>query len=207
VEHREALHAAMRRVYGIADPGAARVEAAGRTDVEIARHIALLSDLSAQRFDDGIGELHAVCVEEYAERAPADLSATVAPGVPALLEELSGREGHVLALLTGNLEPIARLKLDRAGLGAFFARGQGAFGSDDEDRAALPAIARGRAGSGDEPYPRRGTVVIGDTPRDIACAHGDGVRCVAVATGPYPPEALSAADAVARDAAGLAELL
>jgi phosphoglycolate phosphatase-like HAD superfamily hydrolase len=113
----------------------------------------------------------------------------------------------VLALLTGNLEPIARLKLDRAGLGAFFARGQGAFGSDDEDRAALPAIARGRAGSGDEPYPRRGTVVIGDTPRDVACAHGDGVRCVAVATGPYPPEALSAADAVARDAAELAALL
>lgn len=93
MEHREALHAAMRRVYGIADPGAARVEAAGRTDVEIARHIALLSDLSAQRFDDGIGELRAVCVEEYAERAPADLSATVAPGVPALLEELSGARG------------------------------------------------------------------------------------------------------------------
>jgi phosphoglycolate phosphatase-like HAD superfamily hydrolase len=43
--------------------------------------------------------------------------------------------------------------------------------------------------------------VIGDTPRDIACARADGVRVIAIATGPFPPEALADADAVV-DAAG-----
>ncbi|MGZ4229123.1 MAG: HAD hydrolase-like protein [Solirubrobacteraceae bacterium] len=42
--------------------------------------------------------------------------------------------------------------------------------------------------------------MVGDTPRDIACAHADGLRCVAVATGPYGVDELSAADAVASDA-------
>jgi phosphoglycolate phosphatase-like HAD superfamily hydrolase len=45
--------------------------------------------------------------------------------------------------------------------------------------------------------------VIGDTPRDIACARADGVRCFAVATGPYGVDELAQADAVAGDAAAL----
>ena len=45
--------------------------------------------------------------------------------------------------------------------------------------------------------------MIGDTPRDIACARADGVRCVAVTTGQYGPEELAGADAVARDAGEL----
>jgi phosphoglycolate phosphatase-like HAD superfamily hydrolase len=49
--------------------------------------------------------------------------------------------------------------------------------------------------------------VIGDTPRDIACARADGLRCLAVATGPYPVEELLEADAVARRASELRELL
>ena len=49
--------------------------------------------------------------------------------------------------------------------------------------------------------------MIGDTPRDIACARADGIRVVAIATGPYDAAALSAADAVARDAHELGALL
>jgi phosphoglycolate phosphatase-like HAD superfamily hydrolase len=43
-------------------------------------------------------------------------------------------------------------------------------------------------------------VLIGDTPRDIACAHADAVRCVAVTTGPFPADELTAADVVVGDA-------
>ena len=93
-----------------------------------------------------------------------------------------GRTSIRLSLVTGNLEPIARLKLERAGVGRFFEAGQGGFGSDHEDRGRLPAIARSRAS--DPPWPRERTVVIGDTPRDIACARADEVRVAAVATGP-----------------------
>ncbi len=49
--------------------------------------------------------------------------------------------------------------------------------------------------------------MIGDTPRDIACARADGIRVVAIATGPFDAAALSAADAVAQDAHELGTLL
>jgi phosphoglycolate phosphatase-like HAD superfamily hydrolase len=49
--------------------------------------------------------------------------------------------------------------------------------------------------------------VIGDTPRDIACARADGVRCLAVTSGQFGPAELSGADAVARDATELRERL
>jgi phosphoglycolate phosphatase-like HAD superfamily hydrolase len=124
-----------------------------------------------------------------------------------LLDELAERDDVLSALLTGNFEPIARLKLERAGLGRHFAEGQGAFGSDHEDRAALPAIARHRAAVNGRPHPRADTVVIGDTPADVACARADGVHCLAVASGPYPAEDLRGADAVAANAGELAGLL
>ena len=126
--------------------------------------------------------------EAYGRLCPDDLSRHVAPGVPELLEELAARDGTILSLVTGNYEPIARMKLRAAGIGHWFAPGQGGFGSDHESRAELPAIARAprrRAVGGD--WPRARTVVIGDTPRDIACARADGVRVIAVATGPHDP--------------------
>ena len=105
--------------------------------------------------------------------------------------------------MTGNFERIARLKLARAGIGDWFPEGQGGFGSDAEDRALLPPIARARAGG----WPRERTVVIGDTPRDIACARADGLRVVAVATGPFAVEELADADAVVDSADAVVPVL
>ena len=196
-EHRAAIHAAIRRVWQVPDPGAARVEAAGRTDPEIARAILLQSGVSADRIDERMLDFKRAGAEEYARRvADASLSRFVAPDVPEVLSELSARPGLRLSLVTGNLEPIARLKLARAGIGRFFEPGQGGFGSDHEDRTELPAIARARAGRPGVPYPREETVVIGDTPLDVACARADGVRCFAVATGPFDRDALRGADEV-----------
>jgi phosphoglycolate phosphatase-like HAD superfamily hydrolase len=199
--HAEAVIEALRDVYGVHNPS--KVEAAGRTDYEIARAVCLLDGVTAAQFDKGREEFRIACVEAYCRLCPDDLSEFVAPGVPELLEELKARDGIRMALLTGNLEPIAWLKISRAGLGHFFERGQGGFGSDHEDRTELPAIARKRAGG----YPRSKTVIIGDTPRDIACARADGVRCVAVATGPFKAEELAKADVVVRNAHELLDVL
>ena len=108
------------------------------------------------------------------------------------------RDDVGLSLVTGNFEPVARLKLARAGVGHHFPAGQGGFGSDSEDRADLPGIARRRAGRDGRAHPRERTMVIGDTPRDIACARADGVRCVAVTTGPFAAADLRDADARGR---------
>jgi phosphoglycolate phosphatase-like HAD superfamily hydrolase len=205
-EHAEAIHAAIARVYGVAIP-VGRVEAAGRTDFAIARSILALAGVSAERVDERLPRLRDAAVEEYARRVPRDLSDHVAPHVREVLDELGARDDIRHSLVTGNLEPIARLKLKRAGFGHFFARGQGGFGSDDEDRAALPGIARERAGRPGRTHPQERTWVIGDTPRDIACARADGVRVLAIATGPYPANELRGADGVAGDADQLYELI
>ncbi len=207
LEHRHALADAVREVWGVTDPGPAAVPAAGRTDGEIAREICLLGGVSADRIDDGAADFRAACARAYARRCPPDLRDRHAPGVERVLADLAARDGLRLSLVTGNLEAVARLKLERAGLGGFFAAGQGGFGSDAEDRTELPSIARRRAGDDGAAYPRARTVVVGDTPNDIACARADGVRCVAVATGPYGADALAAADAVVAGLGALPDVL
>jgi phosphoglycolate phosphatase-like HAD superfamily hydrolase len=205
--HRDAVQAALRSVYDLHHPADPHIDPAGRTDLEIARAILLRAGLAARHIDTGLPEFRAACAEQYARLCPPDLSQYVIPGVPELLAELAARPEVTLSLVTGNLEPIARLKLRRAGLGQYFAPGQGAFGSDAEDRTLLPGIARRRAGQDGAPYPRPRTLVIGDTPRDIACARADRVRCFAVATGPVAADRLAEADVVARDTAELGQVL
>jgi phosphoglycolate phosphatase len=200
-EHAAALREALAAVYGVA--ARQRVAAAGRTDTAIARDLASLGGVGAERFEAGLEEFKALCAELFAQRCPASLAERVAPGMGELLEELSARGDVRCSLVTGNYEPVARLKLERAGIGRHFAPGQGGFGSDAESREELPPIARARAGS----YPRERTIVIGDTPLDIACARADRLRVLAVATGPHPAGDLTGADAVAADAWELAPLL
>jgi phosphoglycolate phosphatase-like HAD superfamily hydrolase len=206
--HAEALHRALREVHGVDTVAvSAPVSPAGRTDGEIARLLLLDAGISASRIDERADQVQEACCRAYARLCPDDLSHTVLDGVPALLEWLAGRSDVLLSLLTGNYEAVARLKLARAGIGRHFTAGQGAFGSDSEDRAALPGIARRRAGVSGVAHARSHTVVIGDTPRDIACARADGLRCLAVATGPYAVRELGDADGVVSDALGLREAL
>jgi phosphoglycolate phosphatase-like HAD superfamily hydrolase len=166
----------------------------------------LRAGVAGEAIDERVDELAARAVEIYAELCPGDLSPRLAPGIVELLDGLAAEPGRfALSLVTGNLEPVARLKLERAGIGEHFPAGQGGFGSDHVSRAELPPIARGRFS--EPPWPRERTVVIGDTPRDIACARADRVRVAAVATGPFAVEALADADAVADDARALLPVL
>jgi phosphoglycolate phosphatase len=202
--HRKALHQALETVHAI---DAERVELhlnpAGRTDGEIARAILLSAGVPAERIDARAGEVALACASAYSELCDPDLSGFVIDGIPGVLDWLAAQPGVRLALVTGNYEPVARLKLQRAGLGDWFSAGQGAFASDAEDRTALPTIARGRAGAAGVPFPRDRTVVIGDTPRDIACARADELACIAVTTGPFGADQLTGADALARDSSEL----
>jgi phosphoglycolate phosphatase-like HAD superfamily hydrolase len=203
---------ALREVHGV-DTSRIRTHlpTVGRTDSEIARAILLDAGVPAERIDAFADRVRDGCCEWCARLIPDDLSGSVLPGVRDLLSWLTDQQDVKLGLLTGNYEPIARLKVTRAGIGAAFPAGQGAFGSDAEDRTTLPAIARRRAGTSQAPYPRRDTIVIGDTPRDIACARADGVGCMAVATGAATATELALADVTVSDAfelrAALAELL
>jgi phosphoglycolate phosphatase-like HAD superfamily hydrolase len=132
----------------------------------------------------------------------------VMPGVPALLDALAGHSDVHLALLTGNYEAAARVKLEHFDLWRYFPCG--AFGDDAPDRNALlpRALARVRA-SGGPGVPPSQAVVVGDTPHDVACAAASGARSIAVATGGYDEEALRAtgADVVFTDLSDTAQVL
>lgn len=206
--HRDALHAALLEVHGVdAKVVGGPISPAGRTDGEIARALLLQAGVSALHIDERARDVQVECCRVFAEICPPDLSDRVVPGVLELLDWLAGQPGAGLALVSGNYEAVARLKLARAGVGGYFNAGQGAFGSDSEDRVALPPLARRRAGNLGSAHPRERTIVIGDTPRDIACAHADELRVFAVATGPYGVEDLQQADAVAGSIAELRPVL
>jgi phosphoglycolate phosphatase-like HAD superfamily hydrolase len=118
----------------------------------------------------------------------------VFPGVASLLDALTDQPRVAVGLGTGNLRDGARLKLERAGLEAYFPFG--GFGSDHEDRAQLLRIgaARGAARLG-LPVERCRLIVVGDTPLDVAAAAAIGAASLGVATGGHAPDALSAAGA------------
>ncbi|MGH2868920.1 MAG: HAD family hydrolase [Solirubrobacteraceae bacterium] len=206
--HSAALHQALQEVHRV---DARRLEhsidPAGRTDGEIARLLLLAAGVSARVIDERAQDVRRVCARIYVELCPASLADKVLPGIVALLDWLCELDRVRLSLVTGNYEPVARLKLKRAGIGHYFPSGQGGFGSDSEDRASLPPLARRRAGHEGVPWPQAQTLVLGDTPRDIACARADDVRCFAVATGPHTAEELMDADEVATGAAQLRPLL
>lgn len=189
-QHAQALVTAMEKIYGVADLHDGGMQVAGRTDPAIARRYLTLAGVDDKRVDDLMQPMFDEAIQHFARLCSDDLSDRVNPGMGAVLAEL--QTDHQLSLVTGNLEPIARLKLNRVGIGHHFPHGQGGFGSDHEDRALLPEIARKRA----KDHPREDTVIIGDTPRDIACARADDVRVIAIATGPFSAAELKDADAV-----------
>ena len=107
----------------------------------------------------------------------------VMPGGREVLQRIDDHPRYLSALLTGNIEAAAHLKLEITGLSEFFQL-PGAFGDDSFDRRDLPAIASQRINAhlGANLQPEQ-FIVIGDTPNDIACARHFGARVVAVATG------------------------
>lgn len=184
---RESVEAALLAVRG--QPiSSRRVSFSGKTDPQIFREL-----LCRETEADGLDGAVAAALEAYQSEVHRRIGAAevaVLPGVRALLDHLAER-GVPLGLLTGNLRPMAYLKLGRVGLDGFFPFG--AFGCDHEDRNSLVpvAAARAEAHTGHR-FPARDVVVIGDTPRDVACGKAAGAFTVAVATGHYDRDALAA---------------
>ena len=192
---RRAFHATLLDVYGTAGPIDTH-SFAGKTDPQIARELLRLAGLADPAIDAGLPRLWQGYLHRLAgELASADHRTTVMPGVEPLLDRLADMQDRVVvALLTGNIRPGAVLKLASGGIADHFRFG--AFGSDDERRDRLPAIAVERALERTGHSFRGGDVVVlGDTPADVSCGRGIGCRAAAVATGPFRGEQLEAAGA------------
>ena len=107
----------------------------------------------------------------------------VLPGVREVLQAVADHPRYHSALLTGNIEPAAYLKMELVGLSEFFDL-PGAFGDESHNRRDLPTLAADRIrGHLQMDLAPEQFVVIGDTPNDIDCARHFGARALAVGTG------------------------
>lgn len=169
---------------------------AGRTDRRIVADMLDRAGARARLADElWLGRLretycHFLEEELAAEDRPGRL---VLPGVRELLDALAARSDTIAALLTGNFEDGARIKLSHFGLWRYFP--WGAFGDAVEDRNALLPLALDLARARGFTFSPDRTFIVGDTPLDVACARAGGVRAVAVATGGFDPVVLTAAGA------------
>lgn len=189
---REAHEAAFTRITGM-DPDLPFL--GGRTDLGVIAEALRAHgiDPTPDRLDAGVAALEA----EFAARAGALAARGRAlDGAAAALDRLAADDGVVQSVLTGNLRPIAELKLAAYGLGAHLDLDAGAYGGDDVDRARLVSLARERATEryGDA-FDAAATVVIGDTPNDVTAGLRGGAYPIAVATGRNGTEELRAAGA------------
>ncbi len=181
----------------------------GRTDPQIARELLRMAGFQDATIDAGLQRLWSAYLRELdlELRKPGNGTMVLA-GVTPLLNALHETGQHLVALLTGNIEPGARLKLGAAGLWGRF--DFGAYGSDHERRDQLPAVAIRRAqDSSGIHFQGRDIVIIGDTPFDVSCGRSLGVWAVAVATGKHTTRELedAGADVVLTDLADTQRVL
>ncbi len=188
---RDVLARAIHEIYGVRDPFR-DYSLAGRTDLQIIREPVRRAGIPEERIREGLPRVMARHETLLAEAFRTAGRGSLMPGVTALLNRLAGDRRWGVGLLTGNTRHGARIKLTHFGIWDRFAFG--AFGDDHEDRNALPEVARRRAREalGVDIAPVR-CLVVGDTPRDIACARAGGMRAVAVATGWEPVAVLEQA--------------
>jgi phosphoglycolate phosphatase len=174
----------------------------GMTDLQIVGEALRDEGFTTEQIRERLEELRALYMREMERVITAeDNTFYLLPGVREILEAVANHPRYSSALLTGNLEPAAHLKMRLVGLSHFFQL-PGAFGEDSHDRRDLPALARERISRhlGFELGPQQ-LIVIGDTPNDIACAKHYGARAVAVATG----RLYTAADLLAHEPDALLE--
>lgn len=179
---KEAFHRALLETFGTAGDIDGH-DFSGKTDPQIARELLEGAGLATAAVDRGLPALFRAYLRELGARLP-DHPVTVLPGVPRLLEALSEAGDVALGLVTGNIAGGADLKLGSARLRERFP--VGSFGSDSEVRDDLPPVAleRARAEWAVDFAPAR-VWIVGDTPRDVACARAHGLRTLAVATGRF----------------------
>jgi phosphoglycolate phosphatase-like HAD superfamily hydrolase len=177
---------------------------AGRTDRAIAREVLALAGLDGHDGMDGLDQQLLVFQAALNDTAPAFAArarqvVTALPGASAALAGLAAvapGQGPVQSLLTGNIRPMAEIKLAAAGLTRHLDLEVGSYGDQHEIRAELVAPARAAAAAAyGQDFGGTATVLIGDTPLDVAAALATGARAVGVATGHFSTADLAAAGA------------
>ena len=160
---------------------------AGKTDVQIMNDTIRKSGL-----DDKPESMSKLFEQTYIEKLKTNLKNSdnfrIYPNVNELLDYYQKNEGFELALLTGNFETGAKLKLEHAGLWKYFK--WGVFGNLSEDRIHLAKDALGTITEKEALLNKKNIFIIGDTTNDIRCGKAIDATTIAFTLGFEPEEKL-----------------
>ena len=160
---------------------------AGKTDAQIMNDMIRKSGL-----DDKLGSMSKLFEQTYIEKLKTNLKNSdnfrIYPNVNELLDNYQKNEGYELALLTGNFETGAKLKLEHAGLWKYFK--WGVFGNLSEDRVHLAKDALETITGKEKMVNTKNIFIIGDTKNDIRCGKAIDAITIAFTSGFEPEEKL-----------------
>lgn len=165
----------------------------GKIDPQIVCELLTAAGVPAERIEARLQQVKRAYLGRLERHLRAE-DLRLLPHVVRLLERLQKRGEVTLGLLTGNWETGARSKLECFDLNRFFPFG--AFSDGQKARSDLPprALREAKRHTG-ETFCAQETVIVGDSLLDIECAHQNGMRAVAVATGYTSRSELQNADA------------
>lgn len=185
--HKDAFAYAFKEIYKI-DANQTEINAEGMTDNQIIVEVLKLHGLSENKIKKNIKTATDI-MSYYFKKHRSDVKPKILPGVFQLLLKLKNKNSPV-GILSGNVENIAWIKIEKAGLKNFF--DFGSFGNNAFKRVDLVEIARTNAEKAlSKSFQTQDFAIVGDTPKDIRCARDTGIQVVAVATGIYPFEELA----------------
>ncbi len=196
--HYNAFHSALEKHFGLTCK-IDGVQLHGNTDIGILRAVLQREGVADEVFDAKRSvALAEMCAE--VERNKHQVRSELCPGISELVRALH-KSGKYLGIATGNLETIAWIKVEAAGLRDYFSFG--AFSDGHESRTdifhdALQQVHQ-RHGVGTR------VCFVGDTPFDVEAAKALGVPVIAVATGIYTVEQLqkTGPELLLKDCAGI----
>ena len=186
------MEEALEELHGV-PVNARSVDVSGRLDPHVFKEICEHHDLPSHA--DALQAFREAYVARMACAFEMDTWSNAMPGAIDLVRIVHDHPEITSAVMTGNIEPTSWMKLEDAGFDRTWFE-FGVFGDEGETRRDLPVVARARHQdrSGLLVDPRQ-TIVIGDTPKDVDCAHHSGCIAIAVATGQIPIADLHASGA------------
>jgi phosphoglycolate phosphatase-like HAD superfamily hydrolase len=164
-----------------------RLDFGGRTDPDIAARILEDAGVTDMSLVPAVLDALVVAYEEMADELR--VAVRVLPGVESILSVLGERDA-VQTVVTGNLRAVAHAKVAAGDLARHLHLDVGGYGSDHAERAELVRLALERVTASGAVFRPDDVWVVGDTPRDLACARANGVRCALVATGTFDAASL-----------------
>jgi len=160
---------------------------AGKTDSQIMNDMVRRSGL-----DDNPETLSKLLKQTYIKKLKTNLKNSdnfrTYPHVNELLDNYKKKEDYELALLTGNFETGAKLKLEHAGLWKYFK--WGVFGNLSEDRVHLAKDALETITEKEKKVNTKNIFIVGDTTNDIRCGKAINATTIAFTSGFEPEEKL-----------------